>query len=676
MLICNNLCRLQPSLQMGSFPKNEAIFGWFLAGAEAGEDDGEGAGEDFQVEPEGPVVDVLEVEFHPLVEADLVAAADLPDAGEAGLHGEAAAMPRIVVLHLGRDGRPGADEAHVADENIPELRELVDAGATEETAERSDARVVLHLEDGAAHFVVSLEFRAQHFGIGDHRAELVHREEASVQAAAFLPKKDGAGRGEFDNDGDGQRGQRPENRQPDQGAGNVNQPFAGELPGSLGGGAENQQRFSVKIVHGSAGDGGLHEVGDQPRLDAFHLAGQDGFLDLTERGLADVEDHATDGEAVQQHGELGEEVAVGIKPGGDAQAPLGMFLQQFGKFGVPLFRSHEDDFRQVLPPEGAIPHEHLKESILGEKRDDAEQREERDDPATEHGQLEEVHRGHDRQGADGAAFEENPDGVTAAQGVGAAVEAVEIEQKRVERQEDQRQAIVIAKRGDHYELGGVAVEGEGERKQIGELLAQRVGEPKDDGDQQRIADLVDLNNKFSSSTRHWNTQTLPDSEFTDPTKCRRLTPRPPLVRDQSGVDILHKSSHNFHRFLFRLACAARSRVFRHRYVNQNVGPPVVGVVQHAVLGRPIDALPMIRGHPVLANKPVQKYRIRYRDASVRQFYVPGGIQPRHGEHAALDSGREDLFDLQSPQSPPLAGQAEFWTVDTGHIATRQYNGAK
>src|ERR1017187_3331953 len=133
------------------------------AGAEAGQDDGHGAVGDFECEPEGPVVDILEVEFHPLVEADLVAAADLPDAGEAGLHGEAAAMPRIVVLHLGRDGRPGADEAHVADENIPELRELVDAGATEETAERSDARVVLHLEDGAAHFVVSLEFRAQHF---------------------------------------------------------------------------------------------------------------------------------------------------------------------------------------------------------------------------------------------------------------------------------------------------------------------------------------------------------------------------------------------------------------------------------------------------------------------------------------------------------------------------------
>src|SRR5580698_10667473 len=76
-----------------------------LPRAEAGEDDGDGAGEDFQVEPERPVVDVLEIEFHPLVETDLVAAADLPDASEDGLHGKAATVPRVVVLHLGGDGR-------------------------------------------------------------------------------------------------------------------------------------------------------------------------------------------------------------------------------------------------------------------------------------------------------------------------------------------------------------------------------------------------------------------------------------------------------------------------------------------------------------------------------------------------------------------------------------------
>jgi len=48
-------------------------------------------------------------------------------------------MPGIVLLYLGRDGRTGTDEAHVADEDVPELRELVDARAAEGTPERRDA---------------------------------------------------------------------------------------------------------------------------------------------------------------------------------------------------------------------------------------------------------------------------------------------------------------------------------------------------------------------------------------------------------------------------------------------------------------------------------------------------------------------------------------------------------
>jgi len=103
--------------------------------------------------------------------------------------------------------------------------------------------------------------------------------------------------------------------------------FTDELPGNLGGGAENNVVSRKNHPPVARAMEVFHEVGHQPRLDAFHLAGQDRFLDLAERGLADVEDHAADGETVQQHGELGEKVAVGIQPGGDAQAPLGMFLE-------------------------------------------------------------------------------------------------------------------------------------------------------------------------------------------------------------------------------------------------------------------------------------------------------------------------------------------------------------
>src|SRR5574340_284911 len=74
---------------------------------------GDGLEADADVVPERPLVDVLEVELHPTVEVDLVAAADLPDAGDAGLHGEAAALPALVLPHLGGERRPRPHDAHL-----------------------------------------------------------------------------------------------------------------------------------------------------------------------------------------------------------------------------------------------------------------------------------------------------------------------------------------------------------------------------------------------------------------------------------------------------------------------------------------------------------------------------------------------------------------------------------
>jgi len=58
--------------------------GLFRAGAE--QHHGNRAHEDGEVEPDGPVVNVLQVQADPVAEVgDFVAPADLPEAGEAGL---------------------------------------------------------------------------------------------------------------------------------------------------------------------------------------------------------------------------------------------------------------------------------------------------------------------------------------------------------------------------------------------------------------------------------------------------------------------------------------------------------------------------------------------------------------------------------------------------------------
>jgi hypothetical protein len=65
---------------------------------------------------------------HSLEIPDVVAAADLPQAGQAGLHAQAAAVGEVVETagFIDRE-RAGADEAHFAAEHVEELGELIEA---------------------------------------------------------------------------------------------------------------------------------------------------------------------------------------------------------------------------------------------------------------------------------------------------------------------------------------------------------------------------------------------------------------------------------------------------------------------------------------------------------------------------------------------------------------------
>src|SRR3712207_2502036 len=92
-----------------------------LVGAAAAEDGGDGAQEDAQVEAKRPVLDVVQVEHYHLVEAQLAAAAHLPEARHAGRCLQPAELPGLVLGHLARQGRAGSDEAHVTAQHVDEL---------------------------------------------------------------------------------------------------------------------------------------------------------------------------------------------------------------------------------------------------------------------------------------------------------------------------------------------------------------------------------------------------------------------------------------------------------------------------------------------------------------------------------------------------------------------------
>src|SRR5437868_10359206 len=118
------------------------------------EQNGARSGEqDPNVEPEGPMVDIIFVELDTALRAldrtDFAAQTfHLGIAGDPGLHSMAAgiAAHRFVVEtvadHHLRPVGPGANERHAALEHVEQLRQLIDAEAAQEATDRSYARVV------------------------------------------------------------------------------------------------------------------------------------------------------------------------------------------------------------------------------------------------------------------------------------------------------------------------------------------------------------------------------------------------------------------------------------------------------------------------------------------------------------------------------------------------------
>src|SRR5688572_5856347 len=85
---------------------------------------------DLEVEADRPVLDVIQVVFDALLERGVAApAVDLRPAGDAGLDLVAQHVLRDAVLELLDEVgalRPRADDRHVAADDVPELRQLVE----------------------------------------------------------------------------------------------------------------------------------------------------------------------------------------------------------------------------------------------------------------------------------------------------------------------------------------------------------------------------------------------------------------------------------------------------------------------------------------------------------------------------------------------------------------------
>lgn len=105
-----------------------------------------GAPKEHEIQPHAPVMHVPAIHLYALGVVDVAASAGLPHAGDAGEDGvvlfDIFPIPRNFLL----DDGTGTDKAHLTFEDIQELRQLIEAGLSEESAALCDAGIVLQFE--------------------------------------------------------------------------------------------------------------------------------------------------------------------------------------------------------------------------------------------------------------------------------------------------------------------------------------------------------------------------------------------------------------------------------------------------------------------------------------------------------------------------------------------------
>ena len=174
----------------------------------------DGLEDDLPVYEKTSLLDVLQVQLQPLFEGEVIAVGgDLPVAAQA--RGDVQALLLIVAVlgHFSGEGRSGADDAHVAFENIYQLGQLVQAGFADELTHSSNPGVIPDFENGPIHFVLVQQGFQLVLCIGTHGAEFIEIKRLSVPTGSLLNKnRAGGGIVNHNGQGDNQHQRRQDNQ--------------------------------------------------------------------------------------------------------------------------------------------------------------------------------------------------------------------------------------------------------------------------------------------------------------------------------------------------------------------------------------------------------------------------------------------------------------------------------
>src|SRR5262245_22628199 len=106
-----------------------------------------------QVKRQAPVLHIINIEKHHFVKSEVAATAHLPETGDAWAGGQPLLVPFLVLFHLLGQIGARANQAHLPAHYVVDLREFIQAEATEKTTNARSSRVIAQLEERAAGFV-------------------------------------------------------------------------------------------------------------------------------------------------------------------------------------------------------------------------------------------------------------------------------------------------------------------------------------------------------------------------------------------------------------------------------------------------------------------------------------------------------------------------------------------
>src|SRR4051812_13009446 len=148
--------------------------------------------DDLQVQPPRGVFDVLQVVLDPFLEIGprTAGAADLPEAGDAGAYAQPRLAPRRAELIFVVRAGTRADDRHVPEQHVEELRQLVEVVLAQVLTNLGQPRIVLDEELRAVRLVEFLQVGLDPLGVLPHRAELDARELASAHRLALVREEE------------------------------------------------------------------------------------------------------------------------------------------------------------------------------------------------------------------------------------------------------------------------------------------------------------------------------------------------------------------------------------------------------------------------------------------------------------------------------------------------------